>query len=203
MAMTAIVEEIEEALETKPARWLWTKDQYYQIAELGIFNDIRVELVEGEIYRLSPIGKRHWVSVLLVTEVLRKLTGENQLVVSQNSMDMGESSELEPDVSVIVGSPRDYLIGLPTDAELVVEVSDTSLKYDRETKSGLYARAGIADYWIVNLPENCLEVRRRPAPIENSRFGFDYQEVIVLKREDRIAPLFAPDSPIAVAGLLP
>jgi Uma2 family endonuclease len=106
------------------------------------------------------------------------------------------SSEPEPDLSVVVGSWKDYRETHPSSAVLVVEVADTSLEYDRDRKGSLYARARIADYWIINLPEQCVEVYRDPEQgIYRSRRRFMPGE--------KISPLAAPDATINVADLLP
>ena len=110
----------------------------------------------------------------------------------------------EPDAAVVPGGPRDYATtGHPTTALLIVEVSDTTLSYDRGCKASLYARAKIADYWIVNLVHGRLEVRRNPVPDVSERYGWRYQDVLLLAPPDRIAPLAAPKKHIAVADLLP
>jgi Uma2 family endonuclease len=112
-----------------------------------------------------------------------------------------DDSEPEPDVAVVTGNPREYRDAHPTTALLIVEVADATLPYDRERKANLYARAGIADYWIVNLLDRCLEVYRRPtqAGTANAR----YADRAVLPAETSIAPLATPDKSIAIADLLP
>ncbi|MBI2370409.1 MAG: Uma2 family endonuclease, partial [Deltaproteobacteria bacterium] len=104
---------------------------------------------------------------------------------------------------VVPGSPRDYLDAHPTTALLVVEVADTTLVYDRDLKGSLYARAGIAEYWIVNLTDRALEVYRDPAPSPRARYGSSYQTFQRLSPPDSVSPLAAPWARIAVADLLP
>lgn len=110
---------------------------------------------------------------------------------------------LVPDVTVVAGSPRDYLQQYPSSAPLVVEVVEASLKADREVKGSLYASAGILEYWIVNPQERVVEVYREPAPDRKAVYGAAYQTQAVLRVGDTLSPLFAPDAKIPVAELLP
>jgi Uma2 family endonuclease len=103
---------------------------------------------------------------------------------------------------VVPGGAWDYVASHPSASALVVEIAETSLSVDREYKSGIYARAGIADYWIVNLHEAVVEIHRQPAPAATP-FGWDYRRGQRLAPGATITPLAAPDSPIAIADLLP
>src|SRR5262249_6939280 len=114
---------------------------------------------------------------------------------------LGRKSAPEPDLAVVPGTPRDYAEH-PITALLLVEVSDTSLAFDRRRKGTLYAKAGILDYWIINLVDRRLEVYRSPAKRANGR-GFAYADKLFLSANESIAPLAAPHAPIAVAELLP
>ena len=118
-------------------------------------------------------------------------------------MALDDDSEPEPDIAVVAGGPRDYLDAHPARPALVVEVAYTSVAFDREHKSSLYARAGVADYWIVNLVERVLEVRRRPVPSTTAPYGWTYEALEMFGPDDAVAPLAAPSSPVAVADLLP
>ena len=194
----------ESELETEPdaARpLLWTKEQYHRMSEMGLFDGLRVELIEGEIIEMPAIGSRHFTSVLLTSRALQKAFGEDQLVVPQNGFDAGPKSEPQPDVAVYEGNIRDFTHALPTTALLVVEVADSTLRSDRDKKARLYAARGIAEYWIVNLRDSVLEVHRRPAPLPDLPVA--YQNVLTLTATDTIAPLAAPQSFIKVADLLP
>jgi len=117
-------------------------------------------------------------------------------------LDTGRRSLLEPDVSVVAGSIRDFARAHPKTAALVVEISESTLRKDRTIKAHLYAQAGLADYWIVNLVDRQLEVHRNPGvdPARRGRFRYD---VTIVPESGSIAPLAAPQSPIAVADLLP
>lgn len=123
-------------------------------------------------------------------------------VRGQGPLALDEESEPEPDLAVVPGSFRDYQTGHPSRPVRVVEVSESSLALDREHKGSLYARAGLADYWIVNLPERALEMYRDPEPDPAAPFDCRYRSVTVLGRGASIAPLVLPGQRIPIAELL-
>lgn len=183
---------------------LWTREEYLKMAEAGVFAPgERVELIEGEIIKMTPQKGPHMTGVTLVSEELRRAFGKGYVVRVQGPLALGPLSEPEPDVTVVRGSPRDYRDSHPTTAVLVVEVSDTTLVLDRQQKPGLYARAGIPEYWILNLLERVLEVYRDPAPLPDHPLGYGYRSSERLDASASVAPLAASATPIAVADLLP
>lgn len=185
-----------------PRRIRWTKKEFYRLAELGFFQDRRVELVGGEIMRMT-INPPHCVALGLTTDALRAAFGRGYFVRSQGVLDIHIRHQPQPDVTVVSGGPRDYVSAHPTSALLVVEVSDTTLRYDRRVKAHLYARAGIADYWIVNLRDRQLEVHRNPGP-DPARLGrSSYSHVTIIPATGTAMTLAAPGVVIAVADLLP
>ncbi|MGH7171891.1 MAG: Uma2 family endonuclease [Gemmataceae bacterium] len=186
-----------------PAPRRWTRTEYYQMAEWGLFHGQRVELIEGEIMVLSPQKAEHWTTADQVAELLRISFGSAFHVRLQGPIDFGTLSEPEPDVAVVVGSRAQYATHHPRTAVLIVEVSESSLSYDRNRKASLYARAGIADYWIVNLVNNQLEVRRDPQPDPSQHYGHGYASVTILVPPASVNPLAAPQLSLAVADLLP
>ena len=173
------------------------------MSELGWFTDQRVELINREIMVLSPQGPFHTTSTERVRRILEHAFGEGVWVRMQFPVDFGRYSEPEPDVSVVPGRLEDYTTAHPTTALLIVEVSDSTLAYDRNRKASLYARAGIADYWIVNRVDDQLQVRHYPAPNSSKLYGFDYDEVTTLYRADSVVPLSRPQVRISVGDLLP
>jgi Uma2 family endonuclease len=116
---------------------------------------------------------------------------------------LDEESEPEPDVSVVAGDPRDYRDAHPERPVLIVEVALSRLRFDRQHKGSLYARALIADYWIVNIPDRRLEVYREPVSDAAATFGWRYGSALMLPPEARIAPLAKPETAVTVADLLP
>ncbi|MEX2174054.1 MAG: Uma2 family endonuclease [Pirellulaceae bacterium] len=174
----------------------WTRTEYYRLGELGFFSHERVQLIDGEIFIMLPQNPPHAVTVKIVEKVLERLFGDGYSSRAQLPLDLGQTQEPEPDVAIVVGNPRDYLNEHPQGAALVVEVADSTLAFDRKKKGLLYARAGIADYWIVNLIDGCLEVYRRP-----TKDG--YRQRTVHEPDEMIAPLKLPQQSILVSELLP
>lgn len=156
----------------EPRPFLWTKPQYHELGDMGWFQDARVELIEGEVIQMSPISAPHWTAVALASEALRAVFSEGWLVMVQNSFDGGPRSEPEPDNAVLAGKPRDFAHALPSAAALIVEVSLTTLAYDRTRKASLYAQAGIEDYWIINLKAGQVEVHRKPGTLTDGASGY-------------------------------
>ncbi len=182
----------------------WTHDEYLQAFELGWFQNKRTELIEGEIIYMSAMNVGHFQGIVKCSEVLHSIfSGKGFFVSTQCPINISEHSDPEPDVAVIVGKPADYKIALPKTAALVVEIADTSLTYDRSEKASLYAKANVADYWIVNLKDRRLEIRRRPMKDESAVFGFSYSEIQILTEKDSVAPLAKSEAEISIADLLP
>jgi Uma2 family endonuclease len=173
------------------------------MAEIGLFDGRHVELIEGDIIEMSPMRPPHRTAVVLTGDRLREAFGQGYFINVQSPFDAGEPSEPEPDIAVIKGNVRDYKNAHPTTAALIVEVADTSLLYDRTVKASLYAKAGIGEYWIVNLVDNQLEVYRHPALMPEQIYGFGYTSITILTATETIAPHAAPHATVAVAELLP
>ncbi|MFO0799478.1 MAG: Uma2 family endonuclease [Gemmataceae bacterium] len=181
----------------------WTREEYYRLAEDGFFAGKRVMLIDGEILTMAPHNEPHAWGVLNTQMALLTALGGGYSCRSQLPLNLGQTSDPEPDVAVVAG-PRPRQPGPhPTTALLVVEVSDSSLAYDTGDKASLYAAGGIADYWVVDLVHNRLIVFRDPKPDAAARFGHGYTSIRYLGRADTVVPLAAPDSPVAVADLLP
>jgi Uma2 family endonuclease len=186
----------------EPRPKLWTRKEYYRLYDLGFFAGKRVELIEGEIIDMPPMNNPHAVALGLAHDALLAAFGTGFWVRDQMPLHFGSRSEPEPDIAVVPGAPRDFL-DHPTTALLVMEISETSLQFDRTRKSSLYAEAGIADYWIVNLVDNQLEVCRDPQPDPDQVGRFIYAKITILKSGEVIAPLGMKKARIAVRDLLP
>lgn len=153
------------ALVAKPHRW--TRTEYERMVEAGVFHpDARFELIDGEIIDMVPQSSYHATSIQVMADYIRNLFGADYHVRIQMPLALGESSEPEPDVAVVMGSFMDYRHAHPQIAALVVEVANSTLAYDR-LKASMYASHGIPEYWLANLKENCLEVFQQP---ENGRY---------------------------------
>lgn len=187
-----------------PKRRRWTRKEFYRLLDLGFFLEQRVELIGGEVLVMPAQKNLHAISIALTEDALRTAFGAGHWVRVQMSLDLRPHSVPDPDLAVVPGTPRTYdPAHNPTSALLIVEVSDTTLRYDRGHKASLYARAGIADYWIVNLVDRQLEVHRNPVPDRRQPFRFGYADVTALALTDFATPLAAPQARIAVADLLP
>jgi Uma2 family endonuclease len=184
-------------------RKLFTREEYDRIAEKGLFEGQRIELVEGEILCMSPIGTKHNVTVDLAGELCRSIFGSGYRIRVQSSFIVPGETELELDVAVVPGRARDYLLRNPDTAALIVEVAETSLAYDTSIKAGLYARAGVPDYWVLDVVTPRLIAHRDPGEMPEQPYGFGYRDVRVYQAGEEIAPLAKPDASIPVADLLP
>ena len=182
----------------------WTGADYDAVVEQGLFHQRHVELINGDIFETSPVSEPCAQAICLVDYALRPLfAAETTTVIIRSPMRLGESSRPEPDVAIVPGTPRQN-VAHPTTALLVVEVSEsTLLAYDRQVKGPLYAAAGIADYWIVNLIDGVVEIHRQPMPDSGTVGGHRYGSVAVHKRGESIAPLAAQNASVKVDDLLP
>ncbi len=173
----------------------WTRAEYDRMIAAGMFAPgEHVELVEGEILRMTPQGSAHATAVQLVHDALRLAFGPDFSVRQQLPVALAPDSEPEPDLAVVPGKPQKYWHAHPSTALLIVEISDATLEHDRGRKGQLYARAGIQEYWIVNLIDRCVEVYREPCQgCYRSRRQFVPSE--------SLAPLAAQDARIPVADL--
>lgn len=166
------------------AKHWFTVTEYGRMGETGILSeDDRVELIEGEIIEMSPIGKRHAACVGRLTEILgRQLAGKG-IVWVQNPIQLNDYSEPQPDLVLLKRRDDFYEQSLPTPADvlLIIEVSDTTFELDRQIKLPLYARAGIPEVWLVNLPEEQLESYEQPV-------GGEYQAGTRVRRGEEVRP---------------
>ena len=177
----------------------FSRDEYYEMERCGFFQNHRAERIDGEILVMAPQGFDHAFGTDSVHEQVKRALGEGFWVRNQAPLELGLESDPEPDVSVVAGGRLDYR-SHPTTALLVIEASDSTLAYDRFEKASLYAKAGIPDYWILDLEQRRLLVYRDPAPVPE---GAAYRTQLAFKAGDTIAPLAKPDAVIAVAELLP
>lgn len=177
----------------------WSVEQYNRLAELGVFDDERVELLDGEIWRLSRQSPPRAAIVSKVRQVLQGTFGSGFVFSPKMPVTLSDISESELDFSVAVGVINDYADHHPIPSEilLVVEVADDATEKDRGIRREIYARAGIAEYWVVNIVNWQLEVYRQPSPA-----GI-YMNFHVYLPGQSAAPLGAPDKPVAVRDLLP
>ena len=188
--------------ETRTRRF--SRAEYDRLIELGVFQPGEpIELIGGELIVAEPQGAAHYGVIRKTARALEAAFGVGWEVRTQGPIGLDDESEPEPDVAVVPGGPDDYLVDHPSRPVLTVEVSVSSLAFDRERKASLYARAGLADYWVVNLVERVLEVYREPVPDPAAPFGWRYARRDVLDGAAQVAPLALPTASVAVAHLLP
>jgi Uma2 family endonuclease len=171
-----------------------SRAEYDALGRLGHFDDQKVELLYGVIVRMSPIGPPHvWASNCLGNALIRAL-GDRAFVAIQSSFAASEDSEPEPDIAVY--PPGDYRKVLPSTALLIVEVSDSSLKRDRNVKTGLYASIGVPEYWIVDLVHGLVLVHRNP--VDGA-----YTSLVSVGAGGTVSPAAFPDVVIPTDRFLP
>ncbi len=187
---------------SKPCRQRWTVEEYERLAEQGFFANRRVELVMGEIVQMPAMRNEHAVSLGLVHATLAAAFGPGHWVRMQMPLRLGRRSMPEPDAAVVTGQPRDFQTH-PTTALLVVEISDTSLAYDRNRKAAMVAAANIPEYWIVNLAHRQLEVFRTPTAHPTRKRRSRYHNVTMFDPTQSAIPLALPGAAVKVADLLP
>jgi Uma2 family endonuclease len=180
----------------------WSRAEYDRLIERGLLDeDEPIELLDGLLLVKEPQQTPHATGVMLVAEALREAFGPGWAIRQQLPVALDDRSEPEPDVCVVPGSARDYRDAHPTRPALIVEVAASGLGIARGRKANAYARAGIADYWIVNLIDRVLEVHREPYRRGERRWS--YRSVQTLGAQEAVTPLAAPAARIAVGDLLP
>ena len=201
--MLSVLDELGiQTMQTTEAPFtlrLWTVEEYHQMAEAGIFHpEERVELIAGQIIRMSAKGTAHTAAVRRTAKVLRNLLFNQAEVYTQDPIQLNDFSEPEPDVAVVRIDPLDYADHHPTPSEvyLIIEVADSSFKYDRETKGKAYAQSGIADYWVLDVNNRKLHVLREPTPE-------GYQSEVIFSEDASVSPLQFAELEIALQDILP
>ena len=188
----------------EPRPFRWTKDGFYQAFEANLFLERRVQLIDGEIVEFDARTNHHSIGVEGTRIALHERFGPAFWVRILGSLDLSDNSVPDPDIAVVRGGIRTHRgPDNPTTALLIVEVSDTTLEFDRQTKGCLYAASGIADYWILNLVDMQLEVYRDPVPDTNARFGWVYASRSDHLPGATVSPLALPGASIAIVDLLP
>jgi Uma2 family endonuclease len=180
------------------AKHLITADEYERMGEAGVFHpDDRLELVEGEIYEMSPTGSRHAACVKILSRLLHRLPGDTMIVSTQDPIRLNDFSEPQPDVALLRWRDDFYRQGhpQPSDVLLVIEVADTTVETDRAVKLPLYAAAGIPEVWLINLPDESVEVYAGPS-------GGAYQSAEQFRRGAEARAETLPGLAVSVADLL-
>jgi hypothetical protein len=176
----------------------FTVDEYQRMGEAGIFGeDDRVELIDGEIFEMTPIGREHAYHVTRLTNQCSRWFGGAALVSPQNPLRLGERDEPQPDLVLLRARSDFYRSGGPEidDVLLVIEVADTSFEFDRRVKAERYAKAGLREYWILHVQRDELLVFRDPGPD-------GYRQIQTLARGQSLRPFAFPELELALAEIL-
>ena len=181
----------------------WKRAEYERLVDLGLFQGDPVELIGGQLVVAEPQGSYHATAVGAADDALRAILPTGWIVRAQMPVALDDESAPEPDLAVVPGTRADYRESHPARPALALEVADSSLDFDRQHKGSLYARAGVQDYWIVNLIDRVLEVYRDPEPDPSAPYGWRYRSVETLAPPSVVVPLAFPFAQIAVADLLP
>jgi Uma2 family endonuclease len=187
---------------TPPRNLLWTVDQFHYLGDLGMFEGRRAMLIDGVIIEEGAMNAPHRIALELSSEALRTAFGPGWRVCVQMPLVLGQSTDPEPDIAVVAGSPRGTTTH-PTTAALLVEVADYSLRFDTTIKLATYAAASIGDYWVLDVNARQLLVFRDPIIDQTSAQKHTYATQLALGPADTIAPLAAPGRTLSVADLLP
>ena len=182
----------------------WKRVEYERLVDLGAFEEGEpLELIGGQLIVAEPKGSEHATGVEMAGYALRAAVPAGWIIRGQNPINLDDESAPEPDIAVVRGSLADYRHAHPARPALIVEVAETSLRFDRIEKGSLYARAGIVDYWIVNLIDRVVEVYREPSVDLTAPHGWRYMSVERFAPPSAIAPIDIPTTPIPVAALIP
>jgi Uma2 family endonuclease len=184
-----------------PRNLLWTVDQFHYLGDLGMFEGRRAMLIDGVIMEEGPMNPPHRIALELTNEAIRIAFGPGWRICVQMPLVLSQSMDPEPDLAVVAGSPRSATTH-PTTAVLVVEVADSSLRYDTTVKLDVYAAARITDYWVLDVNTRRLLVFRNPQP-DPAGQAHVYRTQLVLGPGDAVAPLAAPSQSVSVTDLLP
>ena len=186
------------------SRFLWDVATYERACGMGVFEGRRVELIEGEINDLNAHSKPHMAGISRTYDLLREVFPKGTYVLTnQSTLYSSEQSRPEPDIAVFRGDYADLMSEDPMRPILVVEVSLETLAYDQGDKASFYAHLGVHEYWVLNLRDEWLEVRRNPQPMASQRHGAGYASLEILNRAMNAGPLELPQVVVAVHDLLP
>ena len=178
-----------------PAAKLWTVEEFHALGDRGWFEGRRAKLIDGIILEEGPMNPPHAIATTQTGDLVRDLFGRSFHVRVQMPLVFGSWLDPEPDVAVVSGRPSDYT-SHPTTATLVIEIADSSLKYDTNEKVDLYAKANIPEYWVLDLNGRQLLVFRDPT-------ANGYGTKFTVPADGTVSPLAVPGATVALAALLP
>ena len=190
---------MSSAIREYPQKHSISAEEYLRMGEAGVFApDARLELIEGEIIEMAPIGPPHLSRVNILNHLFVERVGRDAIVSVQNSLALAERSVPQPDLALLRRRKDHYSTTLPSAADvlLMVEVADSTLRFDIGTKVPLYARSGIVETWVVDVNERCIHVNREPQ-------AAGYSASFIAREGERVSCLSLPQLVIDVAELFP
>ena len=197
IAMPRASMTIEQEPRTEPRPWRFTVEQYHQMGEAGILTeDHRVELIQGMVVEMSPIGAKHAACVNDVSHLLNRRAGDDVIVQVQNPIAAPNGSEPQPDIALLRRGYDRRTLPTPSDVLLVIEVSDSSVHYDRNIKLPLYAAAGIPEAWIFDLTGDRIERHTDPGPN-------GYRQITLAERGQSLPSTVLPAVVLSLDEVLP
>lgn len=201
--MTALLTPPQPAPQPSgPRPFRWTVQLFHHLGDLGVFEGRRANLIHGQLIEEGPMNPPHRIALELTDAAVRTAFGPGWRPCIQMPLVLGLGNAPQPDVAIVKGSPRDALVH-PATADLVIEIADSSLTYDTTTKAELYATAGIADYWVLDLENRRLLVFRDPASLPHGLGATAYRTHLTFGPADAVNPLAHPAASVRVADLLP
>jgi Uma2 family endonuclease len=197
--MIALKNTPNPVLNSDPTIKHWTVAEYHRMSELGILDaDGKTELIDGQILLMTAKGTPHVVALQLSANSLSEQLKSDALIRTQDPIQLDDFSEPEPDLVVVRGAILDYTEHhpYPEDIHLVVEIADSTLKQDSEVKDKLYAKAGISEYWVVDIKNRQVNIFRNPTPT-------GYANHLILREPNEFSPLAFPDIVLNLTSILP
>jgi Uma2 family endonuclease len=198
--MDTLITNAPEPIATLDRLKSWTIQDYHRMSEMGLLDPTeRTELIAGQITLMVAKGNPHILTVRLLTRTMETSLSDRPILVSiQEPIQLNDISEPEPDLAIVRGDMFDYAQHHPQPAEihLIIEVADSTLKYDCQVKDKHYAKANIPDYWVVDLKNRQVHVFRNPTPT-------GYASQLILAESQTVSPLDFPDVIIPIGSILP
>lgn len=189
---------------TTPQKHRFTLQEYLRMSESGLFDRVKVELIDGEIYEMPAQNHPHMFVISKLARALQRIYPEEQFWVRIQGTVQTADSAPDPDFAVLRGPPQaENGLDDPADVLLVVEVADSTLLFDTTVKASLYASGQVPEYWVVSIPDRQIIVHRQPTEAPTAKFGWKYGQVFTIKPGTPIAPLSASDQSIDPATILP
>jgi Uma2 family endonuclease len=187
----------------QPTAYRWTVEEFHEVKYMGqVWEGKKVLLIDGGLIEMPPAGPLHNQALMLADYLFKALFAQGFVVRIQMPLVFGINTDPLPDLAVVAGVPRSISTNPPT-AVLVLEVSDSTLSFDTGEKASLYAAAGVADYWVIDVVNRRVVVHRGPTADPKQKYGHAYASVNVLFPGQSLARLAATGSPVEVRDLLP